>query len=233
MSARPERPLRGRCAARGFTLLELIVALVLLGLLSTVLFGSVRFAGRSTDSGQAKVEAAASMRLAQEFLRANLEAQHPLRMRKMVDWPLLFTGTRDELRYASSLPARVAGGGIWFYRLAVQSSDARSPLVLERTIPDLAAGAFPDFANAERSVLADDIASIQFGYYGRDPDAAPSVEPTWRDEWNDKQRLPLVIRVDVTPKHGAPWPTLYVAQRESHEAGCRAWDVARERCAAV
>jgi general secretion pathway protein J len=91
---------------RGFTLLELIVALVLLGLLSTVLFGSVRFAGRSTDSGEAKVEAAASMRLTQEFLRANLEAQHPLRMRKIVGWPLLFTGASDELRYAASLPSR-------------------------------------------------------------------------------------------------------------------------------
>jgi general secretion pathway protein J len=218
---------------RGFTLLELIVALVLLGLLSAVLFGSIRLAGQSTDRGEAAAEAGANMRLAQEFLRTNLEAQHPLRMRKMVDWPLLFAGTRDELRYASSLPARVAGGGIWFYRLAVLSNDARSPLVLERTIPDLAADAFPDFTNAERSVLADDIASLRIGYFGRDPDAAPSVEPTWRDDWSDTQRLPIMIRVDVTPKHGAPWPTLYVAPRESPEAGCRAWDVARERCAAV
>jgi general secretion pathway protein J len=224
---------RPALAQRGFTLLELIVALVLLGLLSAVLFGSVRLAGQSTDRGEAAVEAAANMRLAQQFLRTNLEAQHPLRMRKMVDWPLLFAGTRDELRYASNLPARVAGGGVWFYRLVVLTSDARSPLVLERMIPDLAADAFPDFTNAERSVLADDIASLQIGYFGRDPDAAPTVEPTWRDTWDDTQRLPLLIRVDVTPKRGAPWPTLYVAPRESPEAGCRAWDVARERCAAV
>jgi general secretion pathway protein J len=82
-------------------------------------------------------------------------------------------------------------------------------------------------------VLADEIASLRIGYFGRDPDAAPSVEPTWRDDWSDTQRLPIMIRVDVTPKHGAPWPTLYVAPRESPEAGCRAWDVARDRCAAV
>ncbi|MGE5168974.1 MAG: prepilin-type N-terminal cleavage/methylation domain-containing protein [Rudaea sp.] len=218
---------------RGFTLLELIVALVLLGLLSTVLFGSVRFAGRSTDSGEAKVEAAASMRLAQEFLRANLEAQHPLRMRKIVGWPLLFTGASDELRYAASLPSRVAGGGIWFYRLTVRGDDARSPLVLERMIPDLAADAPPEFTNADRSVLADGIASLKLAYFGRDENAAQSVTPTWRDQWNDTQRLPLLIRIDVTPKQGAPWPTLYVAPREAPEAGCRAWDAARERCAAV
>jgi general secretion pathway protein J len=76
-------PIAGRPTRllRGFTLLELTIALTLLALLSAVLFGSLRLAGRSTDGGEAKVEAAASMRLAQEFLRANLEAQHPLRMR--------------------------------------------------------------------------------------------------------------------------------------------------------
>jgi general secretion pathway protein J len=241
---------RGRCAvmrmtrrcneaegmrriSSGFTLLELIIALVLLAMLSGVLFGSVKLAGRSTDSGEARAEAAASMRLAQSFLRTSLEAQHPLRMRKIVDWPLLFVGASDELRYAAELPPRVAGGGIWFYRLAVRSDDSRAPLVLERMIPDLAAAAPPEFANADRSVLAEGIASLKLGYFGRDPDAAQTVAPSWRDHWSDTQRLPLLIRVDVTPKQGAAWPTLYVAPRESPEAGCRAWDATRERCAAV
>jgi general secretion pathway protein J len=220
-------------AQRGFTLLELIIALVLLGLLSAVLFGSVKLAGRSTDSGEARAGAAASMRLAQQFLRTNLEAQHPLRMRKMVDWPLLFAGGSDELRYAARLPTRVAGGGIWYYRLVVKTDTARSPLVLERMIPDLQADALPDFVNADRSVLAEDIASLKIGYFGREADAAATVAPSWRDQWSDPQRLPLMIRIDVTPKTGAPWPTLYVSPREAPEAGCRAWDIAREHCAAV
>ncbi|HEX6137162.1 MAG TPA: prepilin-type N-terminal cleavage/methylation domain-containing protein [Casimicrobiaceae bacterium] len=218
---------------RGFTLLELTIALVLLGLLSAVLFGSVRLAGRSTDGGEAKTQAAASMRLAQDFLRANLEAQHPLRMRKIVEFPLLFTGASDELRYASELPPRVAGGGLWFYRLAVRSDEARSPLVLERLVPDLAADAPPEFVNAERSVLAEDIASLKLGYFGRERDAAAAAAPSWHDRWDDPQQLPQVIRIDVTPKHGPAWPTLYVAPREAPEAGCRAWDIARQRCASV
>jgi general secretion pathway protein J len=217
----------------GFTLLELTIALTLLALLSAVLFGSLRLAGRSTDGGEAKAEAAASMRLAQEFLRTNLEAQHPLRMRKIIEWPLLFRGAHDELRYAADLPPRVAGGGIWFYRLAVHSDESRSPLTLERVVPDLAADAPPEFANAERSVLAEGIAGLTLGYYGRDRDAATSVEPTWRDHWDDTQQLPLMIRIDVTPRKGPAWPTLYVTPREAPEAGCRAWDMARRRCVSV
>ena len=180
-----------------------------------------------------KVDATSGMRLTQAFLRANLEEQHPLRMRKIVELPLLFAGERDELRYAAPLPARVIGGGMWYYRLAVNANDTRSPLVLERALPDLNDTKMPEFRDAERSVLAQDIAEMRIGYFGRDKDANDANEPTWRDRWDDAQRLPLLIRVDIVPKRGAAWPTLIVAPREAPEAGCRAWDVARQRCAAL
>ena len=218
---------------RGYTLLELTIALVLLALLSAVLFGSLRLAGQSTDRGEKAVEAAASMRLAEEFLRANLEAQHPQRMRKVAELPLLFTGTAGELRYAADMPPRVAGGGIWYFRLYVRSDDADSPLVIERVVPDLTADVLPGFDHAERSVLATGIGAVKIAYFGRDADAAIGAEQTWHDGWSDKQRLPALIRIDVSPKEGPAWPTLYVAPREAPEAGCSAWDVARQRCAAA
>src|SRR5207248_11557583 len=129
---------------RGFTLIELTIALVLLALLSAVLYGSLGLAGTSLDRGEAKADATSGMRLAHAFLRANLEEQHPLRMRKIAEFPLLFSGDRDELRYAAPLPPRVAGGGIYFYRLAVLHNDARAPLVLERALPDVNASEAPE-----------------------------------------------------------------------------------------
>jgi general secretion pathway protein J len=217
----------------GFTLIELTVALVLLALLSAVLYGSLGLAGTSLDRGESKADATSGMRLAHAFLRSNLEEQHPLRMRKIAEFPLLFSGERDELRYAAPLPPRVAGGGIWFYRLAVLRNDANAPLVLERAQPDLNALQMPDFHEADRSVLAQDIASLKIGYFGRDAGANDADSPTWRDRWDDPQRLPLMIRIEIEPKHGVAWPPLIVSPREAPEAGCRAWDIARSRCAAI
>ena len=217
----------------GFTLIELTVALVLLALLSAVLYGSLGLAGTSLERGEGKADATSGMRLAHAFLRANLEEQHPLRMRKIVEFPLLFSGASDELRYSAALPTRVAGGGVWFYRLAVLRNDAKAPLVLERALPDLNALQMPEFRDADRSVLAEDIAALKIGYFGRDAGASDADAPTWRDRWDDPQQLPLMIRIEIEPKHGAAWPPLIVSPREAPEAGCRAWDVARLRCAAI
>jgi general secretion pathway protein J len=216
--------------ARGFTLLELVVALTLLALMSAVLFGSLGFAGRSWEGGEAKAEATAAMRLSEGFLRAQLEAMHPLRMRKIAEFPLLFGGTRDELRYAAPLPARITGGGVWYYRLAVKSEGERSRLVLERMVPDVDAAALPEFDGTDRSILAEDIAELKVAYFGRDQGAAQAVSPTWRDSWDDPHRLPLMLRIEVVPRKGPAWPLLVVAPRQAPEAGCTRWDRAAERC---
>jgi general secretion pathway protein J len=221
---------RTRRAQAGFTLLELVIALTLLALMSGVLYGALGFAGRSWEGGEAKAEATSAMRLTHEFLRAQLEGQHPLRMHKMPEFPLVFAGRADEVRFAAPLPARITGGGIWYYRLAHVREGDRERLVLQRVVPDLEAAALPEFDRADRSILAEDIAELRVAYYGRDPGAAASVAPTWRDRWDDRNRLPLLVRIDVAPKRGPAWPTLLVAPRQAPESGCRQWDTAGERC---
>jgi hypothetical protein len=113
------------------------------------LFGSLALAGRSWDAGEAKVNDTASMRVAHEFLRAQLEGQHAQRMKKMPEWPIIFAGERDEIRFAAPLPARVQSGGIWYYRLHIADVDGKQSLVLDRMIPDVTQNAPPQFDGAE------------------------------------------------------------------------------------
>jgi general secretion pathway protein J len=197
-----------------------------------VLFGSLSLAGRSTDAGTAKAEASSGMRLASDYLRTQLAAQHPQRMRKVQDFPLLFGGEADSLRYAAALPGRVGLGGIWYYRLKVATVAGRDKpsLILERMIPDVNSPDRPDFNAAEHSILADDIKDLKISYYGVGNDAGMDAAPTWRDQWDDTQLLPQLIRIDVTPAKGPAWPTLVIAPREAPEAGCRGWDPIRHHC---
>ena len=224
-------PRRMRCA--GFTLIELIAALVLLALMSSVIYSALSLAGRAWDGGEAKATQVSEMRQAQEFLREELTAQFPLRLKKAIDLPLLFAGERDELRFTASLPTRVAEGGVLYFRLALARVDDRQQLIVERLLPDPQATQNPDFQNVEHSVLAGDIAELKISYFGRDPGAVFTDTPSWRDRWDDRQRLPLLVRIDVQPKQGPAWPTLVVEPRRAPEAGCTAYDAQNGRCSGV
>ena len=150
-------------------------------------------------------------------------------MHKALDQPLYFQGTRDTLAYAGVLPGR-AGGGIYYFQLAVTRAADTSNLVLARVLPDPEAIKVPVFDSAEKSSLANGIAEVRFSYFGRDTDSNALVEPTWRQEWRDPNVLPLMIRIDVIPEKGAAWPSLVVEPRLAPEVGCRSWDISRNRC---
>jgi len=218
--------------SRGFTLIELMVALALFAILSSILYGSLRLAGRSADAGEEKAQASSGMRLASDYLREQLTAQHPQRMRKMLEFPILFGGSAEELRFAATLPGRVGVGGMWYYKLTLAKPPGKeqTALVLDRVMPDLDGPSMADFSKAERSVLADDVKSLKISYFGRDRGVALDQAPTWRNTWEDTQLLPVLIQIDVVPRQGDPWPPIVVAPRSAPEAGCRAWDTIRIQC---
>ena len=221
---------RAAANARGFTLVELTIALVLLAGIAALLYGSLSIAARSWDGGEAKMQQVSDLRTTQTYLRAQIAAQYPQRMWKIADLPILFSGERDEIRYAAVLPSRVAEGGVYYFRLAVVRSGERSLLVQERVVPDANALEVPEFRDAERSILAEDIAELRIAYYGRAVNAADTEAPAWVDRWDDKQRMPLLVRIDVKPEKGTAWPTLVIEPRRSPEAGCPAWDARRNLC---
>lgn len=202
----------GRAGERGFTLLEALVALTLLGLMLAILSGSIRYAGQSRDAAAARIDSVDNMRIAQDFLRQTLASTHPKRWLKAVGRPFVFRGERDELALAAPLTARVGVGGLFMLRFSlVDAGEGKGKnLVMARAFPEPDAQEMPDFSSADTTVLAENLAEIEFGYLGRD-DAAS--DPIWRDDWKDGARMPEAVRVRIKPARGAAWPELVVPLR--------------------
>ncbi|MDR0249894.1 MAG: prepilin-type N-terminal cleavage/methylation domain-containing protein [Burkholderiales bacterium] len=221
--------------SQGFTLVELIVALLLLSLISATLFGVFRTAGKSVEAGEQRTDDAASIRLVEDFLRSQWENMHPSRQRKMNEYPLIFEGDRNQLTYISALPPRVLGGGLWAWHLHVVREGGHGRLVLEHAIPetDRTGKKTLKFSPDKRSVLADRVESVTFHYFGIESGAAVNVEPKWSNDWKDDQRLPQMIRMDVKLEDGTQWPTFYAEVRKGMEAGCRQWNEGAGKCMGV
>jgi general secretion pathway protein J len=201
-----------RALDRGFTLLETLVAMVLLGLMMAVITGSIRFAGQSRDAATTRIDSLDSMRITQDFLRQTLAQAHPKRWAKVVGRPYVFRGDREELFMAAPLTARVGVGGLFLLKFSVVDAgrDTGKKLIMSRTFPTPDMQEMPDFADAPQTVLAEDLADVEFGYLGRDDD---SSDPTWHDDWHEPSQMPEAVRIRIKARAGAEWPELVVPLR--------------------
>lgn len=211
---------------KGFTLLELLIGMVLLGLILTLLFGGLRLGARSWDSGDKRADESAQLRAIQGFLRRELSQVFPLRWKKEADTRLAFVGSPEALNFVAPLPAQVSGGGLYLLGLELEKGEQGELLVMKRAVVNPAAKDFSELAAGEKSVLADEVESMAIAYFGA---ATAESEPGWQEKWDDPQHLPQLVRIQVKLKNGHEWPYLVVPLIVSGDTACR-WDSFHKRC---
>jgi general secretion pathway protein J len=207
----------------GFTLVELLVALALLGLLSVGLFGGLRFGFHAWQHGSARSDRDQHIWTAQNLLRKIIGDLYPQFVgddpaRGHVD----FAGSAGALEFLASAPVALGHAGRLRYRLVVERNGGRADLVLtarpELTDADARAA-------TERRTLLEGLGSVAFAYFGQ-----PRAEKTaqWRDDWNGQVAPPLLVRLRVA-EEGRAWPDLLVAPRIGVDEAC-VYDVSTRQC---
>lgn len=216
------RRMGGRPGA-GFTLVELLVALTLLGLVSVVLFGGLRFGTRAWEAGNARVERLAEVQAVQGVLRRRI-AQAVLpedagAESAFSDSPAAFAGAEDSLRFVALVPSRVGVGGFYLFELSVadDGDGARLELAWRLFRPDQPGDLDePAPGLGGRRVLIEGIEEAKFGYYGAERAGAEAgAEAEWRERWDGADGLPALIALKVAFPAGdsRSWPDLVVAPK--------------------
>lgn len=196
----------------GFTLVELLVAMALLGLISVLLFGGIRFGARSWEVGHERLEQINEVEVAQGVLRRLLGRSREVtlfdanRSRDAVP----FLGRPDEVFFAAPLPAHRGIGGAYGFSLKVSRHVDGDDLTLAWRLqrPETPPSASEDFE--DRTVLMSDVRDVTFTYYGA-PEEGRSAD--WMDTWDGSNGLPRLVRVSVEfdLDDGRYWPPLTIA----------------------
>jgi prepilin-type N-terminal cleavage/methylation domain-containing protein len=175
---------------RGFTLLELLLALAALALLALLTGAALRLGLRLAEAGRQQHEAFVDRAVTLGVLERELTRLRPLPAPPSENnRGIGLRGTSRDLLYPAVLPAAVGGGLAWL-RLA-QHEGADAPLVIERFAYDAQPRALPP---VETIRLMDDVAALRLAYLAR---ARPGQPARWLDAWQDELELPAAIRIDI------------------------------------
>jgi general secretion pathway protein J len=196
--------------AAGFTLLEVLAALVLLALLLVGVYSGIRTATHSVRSGTAAIERIDQVRSAQQFLRREL-AQSMLQPIGRTDRgePIYFEGGAREMRYVAPLPGYLGKLGPQLQRLQLVD-DGRGGLRLELSVALLPPDGQPPQPLGEPQVLLDHIETGNFNYRGVDQQG---TAVPWSPAWADGRLLPQLVRVELQLPGTVDWPQLEVPLR--------------------
>lgn len=210
---------RRRLAARGFTLMELLVATVLLAAAMTLAFATLRAASAAATRGEQRAQRNERMRAVEGFLRKRIASALPVGydMDAASGMPSRFLGEPDRLRFVADLPAYLGRGGPHLHDIAVVRDPGGQGLRLEVQFSTVLANKVVEEANPRPpEALVGGLREVRIRYRALDTQLRMAE---WTDRWEQSDRLPLQVKVEIVDGDGARWPPIVVSLPQAASYG--------------
>jgi general secretion pathway protein J len=187
---------------RGFTLLELIIALAIVAALLAIAFGGLRVALAAWTQGEDRADAHQHLRGIAAVLARAVGSAYPYRASRdqAPDPVLLFQGTEEKLELVTQTPPFPTARPVAFSAVAISlESTERGPalVIRQRVLPNRG-----PFTEAKVMLEDTEIRRLEFRYL----DAAG----TWQEKWDGEAEngLPRAVRITVAKPDGHSERTL-------------------------
>lgn len=195
---------------KGFTLVELLVALTLLAFLAVALFGGLRFGARSWDAITGASERQEAIIRAQNFLRDRLSGVSAAGPPGAATLPatLAIAGETDRLAFTAPWLSSIGQGGVYIFTLWHDPRDEGALMLNWRPHGPPS----PDFEalSGERAIL-EGVRRVQIEYLAKPSRQNPGG---WSNRWADTGVAPSLVRIQILfADPDQTWPNLTIALR--------------------
>ncbi|MCL5024428.1 MAG: prepilin-type N-terminal cleavage/methylation domain-containing protein [Nitrospirae bacterium] len=172
----------------GFTLLELMISITLIGIIVLVIAGATRLGFRSVDTGEKKIESLERIRTSLGIIDCQIQSQVPLTYTEDDgSRKYYFQGSRDSMQFSTNYSYSSAARGyiIASYRVAPDERGNQVLYVSENSI---------GIENKTEAKLFDTFNEIYFEYFYKDPTAEKGE---WVDQWTDETTIPEKVKIHL------------------------------------
>lgn len=176
----------GLGGARGFTLVELLIALAIVATLMVTAFGGLRVVLGATQRGEERIEAHQHLRSLTTLLTRSVGAAYPYRgpLGETPEARLLFRGQESTVEFVTPAPPFPLAAPIAFTAVVLSYVQGEGLVVRERALPN------DEPFTAAAVVLRDPtVTSLSFRYLDENNG--------WQKEWDEEDRPPTAIEITV------------------------------------
>jgi len=197
----------GRSTSRGFTLVEVMLAITLVSMIMALAYGGFRASIRATTSGEALIEQTNQLRISHQFVRRQLSLAQALIIEQgeEVDRQIRFIGERDYVRFVAPMPGYLSYGGSYVQELRIEPGEDGLALVYYYAM--LNSYEPGEIEATDGIVLMESVADGSFRFLGMDPE---DQSPYWEEFWEETDTLPLAVSLEMNLDrgNGLTWPDL-------------------------
>jgi len=194
----------------GFTLIEMLIAMTLLGIMVVLLFGSLKIAAESWNAGENKIVEVNRKAVVYQFFKRHLTTIRPLSMpmqqtsqqnagEDLGTGEQAFLGQSQAIRFVAALPVASARKGLQLFEITADPAEPSTIMVA--LSPYLQA----EPGEPDREVLLEHVKTFAFAYFGKKEEDG---EAGWLDDWTGTDRLPQLIKVGISLDDGSYWPDM-------------------------
>jgi general secretion pathway protein J len=188
--------------AAGFTLVELLIALAIVGALVVIAFGGLRVVLAATQRAEQRVEVHQHVRSLTTLLARAVGGAYPYKgpMGENPESRLLFQGSASKLEFVTQAPPFPLGAPIAFTAVVLEHVEGEGLVIRERALPNWNPFAAAAVVLRDRAVTA-----LSFRYM--------DSNGSWQPTWDDDNSTPAAIEVAATltlDGHQAPFPPIVV-----------------------
>lgn len=184
---------------KGFTLIEVTIAMTLLALMVMILYGAFYLSHRAVEKAQARSEESQRVRSVGDLLAGYIRSAYPYRF-SLQDPAIFFSGAENRLTFVSALSSGMGGRGMSEIIISWDGEgEGAGLLTLEEEIPVRLEGQEDGAGYRNKVVLNQGVRGFRIDYL--DPQ---SEEERWVEQWDGRERkvLPRAVRMNLRGERG-------------------------------
>lgn len=217
--------------AAGFTLIEMIVALVVSSMLAVVVVSGLHLAIRSWEAVSENIHQGNDTYVSMHALRRVLSSLRPERVRDDNGVAVAaFYGREDQVLFIAPMEQLGSLDDLYWVMISTREAESGDRSLILNLLPFNQKTNFDDEDNAAFQTIiweekVDEILELEseiivgnqeftgvtFDYLRIDNNG----DPVWEDEWLDDAQLPRSIRVQLEFESDDEWPHLYILPKTS------------------